>query len=136
MNLGAFYGRYVQPKIRFGLAGIVATAVDHVLYLILIAGMAEWKASFISYAIAMVVNFFLQKRFIFDLKRKPGVAFLLSMTFSLGGLFFSAFLVKFFSQYPFFAANRYLNKLTVTGIIFIYNFYTKRFAFEKKIKGL
>lgn len=120
---------------RFGLASIVATIVDHALYLILIVWFTEWKASFISYAVAMIINFFLQKKFIFAMKRKPGAAFIISMTFSLGGLFISAFLVNFFSQYPFFAANRYLNKLLTTGIIFIYNFYTKRFAFEKKISG-
>lgn len=128
--------KFILPKARFGLASIVATAVDQILYIILISHLIESKANFISYSVAMILNFILQKKFIFALKRKTQTAFLMSMFFSLIGLFFGTLLIHWFSQFSFFGNHRYLNKVVVTGIIFFYNFYTKRFAFEKTFSGL
>ena len=127
---------FLVPKIKFGMTSTIATAVDHIIYLVLIKYIIESKAHFISYAIGMITNFLLQKRFVFMLKRKVYAAFVLSVTFSIIGLFAGTFLIHTFAKIDFFGDHKYYNKLLVTLIIFIYNFYTKRFAFEKEYTRL
>lgn len=127
---------FLVPKIKFGMTSTIATAVDHIIYLVLIKYIIESKAHFISYAIGMITNFLLQKRFVFMLKRKVYAAFVLSVTFSIVGLFAGTFLIHTFAKIDFFGDHKYYNKLLVTLIIFIYNFYTKRFAFEKEYTRL
>ena len=59
-------------QVRFAASGIVATAVDYGLYLFLVNRvLAPVPANVVSYSIAVVVNFMLQRRFVFELKR-PG----------------------------------------------------------------
>jgi putative flippase GtrA len=136
MSFNRFLKNFLIPKIKFGMTSIIATAVDHIIYLVLIRFIIESKAHFISYAIGMITNFLLQKRFVFMLKRKVYTAFFLSVSFSIIGLFAGTFLIHSFSRIDFFANHKYYNKLLVTLIIFIYNFYTKRFAFEKEYTKL
>ena len=136
MNINRFMRNFLIPKIKFGMTSTIATAIDHIIYLILIRYLIESKAHFISYAIGMIVNFILQKRFVFMLKRKVYVVFFLSVSFSIIGLLAGTFLIHSFSKIDFFGSHKYYNKLLVTVIIFIYNFYTKRFAFEKEYTKL
>jgi putative flippase GtrA len=118
------------------MTSTIATAIDHIIYLILIRFLVESKAHFISYAIGIVTNFLLQKRFVFMLKRKVYAAFFLSVSFSIIGLIVGTLLIHTFAKIEFFCNHKYYNKLLVTVIIFVYNFYTKRFAFEKEYNKL
>ncbi len=136
MNFNRFLKNFLVPKIRFGITSTIATAIDHIIYLILIKYLVESKAHFISYAIGMITNFILQKRFVFMLKRKVHTVFILSLSFSVVGLFAGTFFIHSFAKIDFFGNHKYYNKLLVTVIIFIYNFYTKRFAFEKEYTKL
>ncbi len=136
MNLQRLLKDFLFPKIKFGLTSIITTAIDHIIYLILIRYLIESRAHFISYGIGIIINFMLQKRFVFMLRRKVYIAFIISVLFSIFGLIASTFLVHNFAKIDFFSNHKYLNKLAVTGIIFIYNFYTKRFAFEKEYTKL
>ncbi len=136
MNLQGFLRDFLFPKVKFGLTSTIATAVDHIIYLVLIMYLIESRAHFISYGIGMIINFLLQKRFVFMLKRRVYIAFIISILFSVLGLFAGTFLIHNFAKINFFSNHKYINKLAVTGIIFIYNFYTKRFAFEKEYTKL
>jgi len=118
------------------MTSTIATAIDHIIYLVLIKYIIESKAHFISYAIGIITNFILQKRFVFMLKRKVYVTFILSVSFSIFGLIAGTFLIHYFAKIDFFSNHKYYNKLLVTVMIFIYNFYTKRFAFEKEYTKL
>ncbi len=125
---------FVFPKIKFASTSAVATVVDYSLFLILVyAGLPKVKSNIISASVGFLVNFFLQKRFIFVLKRKVRTAFLMSLSFSMLGVAISTALIWLLSLHEFLDQRPYVTKLLVTGIMFFYNFYTKRLAFEKKL---
>lgn len=119
------------PKTKFLTSSVIATAVDYLLYLLF-----DWlwfdpvTAHSISYPIAVVVNFYLQKRFIFDLNRKAHHAFAISMLFSVIGWGLGVGMMYFLVKLPVLETWPILAKIIVTGVLFFFNFYTKRYAFE------
>jgi putative flippase GtrA len=126
---------FFMPKFKFAVTSSVATLADYGLYLsfTLLFMMHESVSHAISYTVAMVLNFLLQKRFIFNTNRKVMHVFGLSVMFSLIGWALSQGLFNllihtsgFFGQYDILA------KMLTTATIFLYNFYTKRWSFEKK----
>ena len=136
MNLTYKLKNIIIPKVKFAITSSVATLIDHLIYIILINWFIESIANLISYSIGMFINFMLQKKFIFILKRKLYITLIMSIFFSLAGLSLTTVLIHFFSRNTFFSQHKYVNKLLATGIVFIYNFYTKRFAFEKEYSKL
>ncbi|MCB0669044.1 MAG: GtrA family protein [Saprospiraceae bacterium] len=126
---------FVIPKVKFASTSLVATVVDYTIYLLLVySGFNKIYSNITSASIGFLVNFFLQKRFIFTLRRKVHSTFLMSMTFSAAGIGISTFLIYLLNKNPFLDHHQYLTKLLVMGIMFFYNFYTKRIAFEKSLK--
>lgn len=124
---------FILPKIKFASSSLIATAVDTVVYLVLVSYFLEpIPANIIAYSCGMGMNFILQKRFIFQLNRKIQAAFLLSLLFSLGGMALETFIITQLNLIAFLDKRQYITKLISKGIVFFYNFYTKRFAFEKK----
>ncbi len=80
----------------------------------------------------MLINFLLQKKYIFKLNRSIKSTFLLSFAVSIGGIFLSTTIIYLLTKITIFAATPMLAKIVATGIVFFYNFYLKRFVFEKK----
>lgn len=120
-------------KVKFAITSLVATAVDYGLYLALVSSVfSPVPSNVISYSCGMVVNFFLQKQYVFDLRRKVYNAFLLATAVSLGGLVLSTTIIWTLNHWPFFQVHQYVTKLCATGLVFFYNFYLKRFVFEKR----
>ncbi|MCU0345543.1 MAG: GtrA family protein [Saprospiraceae bacterium] len=121
----------IVSQTKFLTSSVIATGVDYVLYLLL-----DWlwfdpvTAHTISYPIAVVVNFYLQKRFIFDLKRKAHHAFAISMLFSVIGWGLGVAMFWGLVKLPILCDWPILAKIIVTGVLFFFNFYTKRYAFE------
>lgn len=121
-------------KLRFAASGLVATGLDYVLYMVLVTHFLEpVPANLISYSIAVVANFLMQKRFVFKLQGSASRAFLWSVAASAVGLLISTGIIYWLNLYPFFAERQYLTKMIATGLIFFYNFYTKRFIFERRL---
>lgn len=136
MGFRVYLKDFFIPKFKFAITSSVATALDYGVYisLTMLAHFSETLSHGISYTLAMILNFILQKKFIFANNRKTGYAFTLSVTFSLIGWLISQALFNFLIHYfDFFKTNDILAKITVTATIFLYNFYTKRFSFEKKL---
>lgn len=126
--------RLVRLQAKFALTSSVATAVDYGLYLLFVERLA-WKpvpANIASFSIAVLVNFTLQRYFVFRLQRRLPYAFLGAMLVSAGGLLLSTGLVWSLSRVPFLEPRQYLVKGLATGVVFFYNFFFKRFAFEKR----
>jgi len=126
---------FVFPKAKFALTSSVATTVDYAIYisLTMLLFVNESVSHAISYSVAMILNFILQKRFIFSAARKTSTIFIISAAFSLIGWLLSQgifnlliYSTEFLKHYDLLA------KVITTAIIFLYNFYTKRYAFEKK----
>ena len=124
----------VLPKIKFAASGAVATACDYGLYIILVQSLTPVISNIISYSIAILINFTLQKNFIFSMKRNLHTTFVLSILFSIIGLSLATALIYIFNRVDFFESNQYIIKLFVTAIIFFYNFYTKQYAFENRMR--
>ncbi|MEN0005138.1 MAG: GtrA family protein [Bacteroidota bacterium] len=120
-------------KAKFAMTSVVATGVDYTVYLLLVNRIfGPVTSNIISYSCGMVINFLLQKRFVFSLQRSVGKAFLGAIMVSMGGLALSTGIIYLLSQIEFFSAYQAITKLIATGIVFFYNFYFKRFVFEKR----
>ena len=123
-------------KVKYASASAIATSVDYGLYLLLVyAWLGEEQktwANFIAYPIGVLVNFGLQKGYVFDMKRRLSTTFIFAMLVSAGGwvlntvFFFGLMKITFFNLY------HVLGKLLVNAVVFFYNFYGKRYVFEKR----
>lgn len=123
-------------KAKYATASATATAVDYLLYFILLQfGLEKRWANFISYPVGVVINFMLQKKYIFSMTRGLRKTFLLAMLVSAGGWAMNATLFAFFMEIPFLNKYHWFAKILVNGIIFFYNFYGKRYVFEKRFFG-
>ncbi len=121
-------------KAKFAASSAIATVVDYCLYLLLVSTvLTPVYANIISAGIGMLINFVLQKNYIFDVNRSIRMAFLISLATSLVGLTISTYLIYELNKFQFFSDYQMITKALVTGTIFFYNFYFKRFAFEKKM---
>ena len=121
-------------KVKFAMSSSVATLVDYVLYQVLVRYLfSPVVSNLISATVGMVINFFLQKKYIFELKRSVNIAFIISLLVSVGGIGISTIIIHFLNNSEMLSGNQYIIKAIATGTVFFYNFYLKRFAFEKRI---
>ena len=121
-------------KVKFAMSSSVATLVDYVLYQVLVRYLfSPVVSNLVSATVGMVINFFLQKKYIFELKRSVNIAFIISLLVSVGGIGISTIIIHFLNKSEMLAGNQYIIKAIATGTVFFYNFYLKRFAFEKRI---
>ena len=111
----------------------IATAVDYTLYLILVMSLSPVVSNLISAGTGMIINFFLQKRYIFELRRKFQYALAISVLTSLIGIALSTSIIWVLNYVFTFTEYQFIIKGIATGIVFFYNFYMKRFAFEKRL---
>lgn len=129
--MNATIEHFVKGILKFAVTSGIATLIDYTLFIILSNFFFDPIISnVISYSCAMLANFFLQRRFIFQLNRKISTTFALSATFSLIGIGISTLLIYLLVQIPFLFNYPLLAKIITTGIIFFYNYFTKRFAFQ------
>lgn len=120
-------------KVRFAMTSSVATLIDYGLYIALVYTVfTPVPSNIISASCGMLVNFFLQKKFVFDLQRKVYHAFFMAIAVSLGGIALGTTIIWGLNHWPFFQVHQYVTKLCATGLVFFYNFYLKRYVFEKR----
>jgi putative flippase GtrA len=122
-------------KAKFATTSLVATVVDLSIFWVLDNYFFPQQvliSTVISSGCGMVVNFLLQKRFVFTLTDSVSRTFLLAILVSLGGIALNAAIVVGLTQFAFFDAHRLLAKICAIGIVFFYNFYLKRYVFERK----
>jgi putative flippase GtrA len=128
--------RLLLLKLKYAFASAMATAVDYGLYIFFInAWLGEEQktfANFIAYPVGVLVNFLLQKRYIFEMKRRLHTAFTFAMLVSAGGWALNTALFAGLTGIPFFNQYHLLAKVLVNGVVFFYNFYGKRYVFEKR----
>jgi len=123
----------LKLKLKFATSSSLATAVDYGLYIFLVgAYFTPVISNVISAGTGMLINFVIQKKYVFELNRNLKLTFLISLLTSLIGLGIGTGLIYLLNMQPFFADNQYVTKGLVVGLIFFYNFYMKRFAFEKR----
>lgn len=126
-------GELAGKKARFAVGGAIGTGVDYLIYFTLFEqGVAPVKAQIVAYSVSVVVNFLFQKYFVFEQKGSTRATFLWSMLVSLGGLVLSATIIYVLNLYAFFQEYQIIAKLLTTGLVFFYNFYCKRYVFERR----
>jgi putative flippase GtrA len=124
----------VLLKFKFLGTSIIATLIDIGLYLLLYYQLecSALVAQSIAYPVAVLIKFFLEKYFVFESNRKANHTFFLAMLVSGVGYLLSLLIVYALNEIAFLHTYQLLLKLIEKGILFFYNFYFKRFAFEKK----
>ena len=126
---------FIVPKIKYGASSVIATSIDYSVFFICVTITAHQFIPWIqalSYTCGLLTNFFLQKKFVFDLNRPVTQTFFISVTFSFIGIGLSTLFIYLITKIPFFLEHLILAKVLITGTLFLYNFYTKRYAFERK----
>ncbi|TXF90521.1 GtrA family protein [Neolewinella aurantiaca] len=122
---------FVLEKIPFLLSGIVATGINFGMYLLLVDRfLPPGPATMVAYSSSVLVNFVLQRYFVFELRRSVQSAFVLSMLVSAGGMLLDWLIVTGLHQFPYLGDQEWIIKGAATGIVFFYNFYAKRRVFE------
>ena len=123
----------IAKKSRFLMTSGFVTALDYVCYLLLVAYVfSPVIANIVSYTVIMILNFMLQRYFVFELERPIKRTFALAMLISTGGLVISTVMIYALDQYEYLSDRQFVLKAIVTATLFFYNFYLKRFAFERK----
>jgi putative flippase GtrA len=133
--LGPKWAKRAAHLLRFGTSSFIATIVDFSLYTVLHKqfGMSISMAHVFSASAGMLTNFFLQRYFVFRLRRQVGSAFLLSILVSLVGLGLGYVMMRGLETIAWFEDNKIVAKILVTAVLFGYNFFLKRFAFERRL---
>jgi putative flippase GtrA len=115
----------------FGTSSI-ATGVDLLLYSGLICFLTPTISNIISAGVGLLINFTLQQKFVFNPSNSIFKSFVFSLIFSMGGLAFGTTLIYLFTNYTFLRKIPIIAKIITIGIIFFYNYFTRKFAFGHK----
>ncbi len=128
---------FVREKIPFAITGAIATGINGGVYLLLVDRvLPPGPATLIAYWSSVVLNFFMQRYFVFQLNRSLRSAFVLSMFVSIGGMGLDWLIVTGLHRFPLVGEAEWLIKGVAIFIVFFYNFYLKRLVFEgRKDKG-
>lgn len=125
----------LQLKLKYAASAGIATVADYCLFFTLknYFHFSLYQAQPPAYALGVVINFLISKKFVFNLNRSAWSAFSWSVLISIGGLLLSTGIIYCFEHYiPFLRDNALLAKICTSGIVFFYNFYLKRLVFEGK----
>ncbi|MBE0576209.1 MAG: GtrA family protein [Desulfuromonadales bacterium] len=117
---------YKDKFLKFLVVSIIVTTVDYLIFFSLYRLMGILSAHVLSYSIALLLSFTLQKRFVFQTNRSASVAFFRILFFSLVGISLS-YVVLFAYNWVF--SNIAIAKILMTTTMFFYNFFSKKIAF-------
>lgn len=123
------YRRVTLKIIKFLTTSVLATSIDFLFYTGLLFIFTPVVAHFCSATAGMILNFILQSKFVFNVRRGLKSSFLLSLLFSVGGIFLGAGIIYFLMKLTFFAEHPLIAKMIAIGVVFFYNYETKKIAF-------
>lgn len=127
------FGKLVSEAkrlLRFGAASIFATSIDYIIFICLTSlTLSSGYSNLHSQFAGMIVNFYLQKKYVFVLRRRLASAFLLSLLFSAVGLIIGTTLIYYLTLIPIFRDRPILAKVPVTVVVFLFNYISKKYAF-------
>ncbi len=131
----SLYIEVIQPKLKFATSSSIGTALDYLIFIVLFnfIGTSSIYSHAISYSLGAITNFFLHKKFVFTLKRKVLRAFFLSISFSIFGLFLSSLILWVLLTLTHLNEWTLLAKIITSSLIFLFNYYSKQYSFEKGI---
>jgi putative flippase GtrA len=112
--------------LKFLVVSILVTSVDYLIFFTFYRLTGILGAHVISYIIAILLSFILQKRFVFQSNKSSGIAFSGVIIFSLIGIALS-YAVLF--AYNWLFRNIVVAKILMTATMFFYNLISKKIAF-------
>ena len=118
--------------IKYAVVSLVVTLVDYSTFIFLYYFTNVFTAQLLAYTIAIFLSFKLHGNYVFGIYRKTHVALSAVILFSLAGLISSYIILYFFI---FLIENVFIAKILLTATMFIYNYYTKRYAYGSKRKS-
>lgn len=124
----------LKPLLRFGLGSAVATVADFAVFSVLFpAILPVFSAEIAAATVGMVVNFVLQRAFVFQPRRGLGASLALSTLFSVVLMVGGGFAMSAAISIPMAAAHPLLAKAVLSALKFGLNFISKRWVFEKRL---
>jgi len=115
--------------LRFLTTSAIATGIDFCIYVLFCLFYYPPVANLISHSIGMIVNYTLQRRYVFHTDRSISLSFMLSLVFSGGGVLLGTVLIYCLIQIEFFNVQPLFAKIVTIVMIFFYNYTTKKIAF-------
>ena len=132
----SFLAKYIFPKLKFGVGSVISTSVDYAIFFGLLWANFEIKIAIIqgiAQANGMLCNFVIQRNLIFKKERKLLASLIWSVGFSILAIVLSSATIHWLYTFTFFQTYPIIMKLSVTGVFFFFNYYTKQFSFEKRV---
>ncbi len=120
---------------KFFGTSVIATGIDFLLYTGLVQLLSPTVSNLISASAGLITNFFLQKKYVFNPSNTLYTSFILSLIFSLCGLGLGTGIIYILTSYTGLSELPIVAKMITTGIIFFYNYFTKKIAFGHKETG-
>ena len=129
-----------QQILKFGAVGFLCFFIEYVL-LILIKEVLGWNvilANTIAFTVSAVVNYILSIVFVFDTDKKAnkGKQFIIFFLLAVGGLIINNIILKLGTLVldTFWSRSYIIVKPFATGVVMVYNFFTRKLFIEKKEK--
>jgi len=115
--------------VAFLIVGIIATAIDWILYYILcnIVLISPYISNILSFIIALIFNYIASSKWVFNFKNKSFVPFVI---YSIIGLLLTEALLFIFIDLI--NIDKMISKIIATIITMIFNFLTRKVLLEKK----
>lgn len=123
----------IGKKVRFLGASVFSTAVDYLIFFFCIAFQIPLVASqVIAQFSGFATNFTLQRNWVFRLNRTwPHVLTRLGVAVP-AGLAVGALSIYFLSHIDLLYEQKLLLKIITSGVLFVYNYISRQWVFEKK----
>ena len=117
---------------KFGIVGGITFIIDYLLLYVLTEffGIHYLISSIISFTVAVVLNYILSIKWVFDVKKKHGPKeFIIFIVLSVMGLLINSLIMYFMVDV--FKIHYMISKLVSNALVMIYNFITKKTFIEK-----
>ena len=129
--------KLIKQILRFGAVGVIATAVDYGLFLLLteVCRVHYLIANVIAFLVSVTVNYILSVKFVFDVdeSRSTGAQFTFFAAMSAVGLGINELMLWLLSGLL--PVPTSLSKLAATGAVMVYNFISRKLFLERKDGG-
>ena len=118
-----------RQKIKYLISSIIVTTVDYLVFIVAFKVVGLILANTLSYVVSINLSFNIQKRYIFKTERNMTTAFVYIVIFSIIGVIISTTTLYALN---YLLRNIISAKVVSTIIMFYYNFYSKKYAFNDK----
>lgn len=132
-----FLQKYIIPKIKFGLGSLFSTSLDYAIFFGLLwanFGLEIGALQAIALSISIASNFIIQRNIIFQKIRGLASSMRWSISFSLISIILSSIFAQWLTNFPYFNDHPLYIKLLITVVFFLFNFYTKQYSFEHRVR--